>query len=91
MAEESADSLLAVIQVVFHFVGCISLCHKCDMDAVRRVFGLLQYIVWGDVTLSGLSDQDIRRNNGVGHGNSRFVVIVIEFYGDINGIFWEWN
>ena len=32
--EEGSDGFLTVIDVMGHFIGCVSLCHKGDTDAV---------------------------------------------------------
>ena len=34
VTEERTDSLVAVVQVMLHFIGSISLSHKGDMNAV---------------------------------------------------------
>ena len=65
--EERADGLLTVGDVTVHFIGCVSFSHKGDTDAAGGVSSLMQYVVWGDIALSCLTDQNVCRHNGMSH------------------------
>ena len=89
MVEQRADGLLAVIEIMIHFIGCITLSHKGDMDTPRSVGSLMQHLIGRDVTLASLTDQNVLGINDMSQRIDYFIVIIEQFYLNFHGVFRE--